>query len=119
VSWEEIKPLSEVYDAALEAISWRYGIPACRFWERILPYGSRLRANIAQIRQGAAELVEQTKEKMREEELGLRELDPEKGLLIRSLLKEDLDDKTMVDALVTFANAGQSDLISGARGADV
>lgn len=106
VSWDELKPLSGVYDQVLEAISWRYGIPGWRIWERLFPYGARLRSNLAIIRGSANALVQSMKAKMRAEELGETDIQADKGIFIRSLLKEDLSDELMIDACITFANAG-------------
>lgn len=40
--------------------------------------------------------------------MGGNEINPESGLLVRGLLKENMSDELMIDACITFASAGES-----------
>jgi len=105
--WEDIQDLSDVFDHTVDGLSYRFALPGFRFWERILPYGARLRRNIGIIRESAARIVRNMREKIQAEELGEKDPSPDTGLLIRSLLQEHLSDEVIVDASVNFANAGE------------
>lgn len=104
--WEDIQDLSDAFDEAADGISYRFALPGFRFWERVLPYGARLRRSFNIIRSGAARVARDARDKMQAEELGEREPEPKSGLLVRSLLREDMSEEMVIDALVSFANAG-------------
>lgn len=103
MSWDEVAPLAEVYDRTVAALSRRFSIPAFRFWERILPYGHRLRADLAKIRQMTSELVTRMEERVKGGGGGRGG-----GVLVRELLKQNLTHEQMIDAALSFANAGGS-----------
>jgi hypothetical protein len=76
--------------------------------EAVLPFGRRLRADLAAVHRFGRELVRETFKAISEEEEGLRDVVEGRGLFVRELraLAPGWDERQVSDACLNFFSAG-------------
>ena len=102
---------SKPFSDASASIADRFSTPFYGLLERVLPYGRKLREDLEKVRRFSRRLLREALDEMREEELGGREAQEGKGLLVRGLMEGGLrGPEEMADSCLNFLTAGRSHL---------
>ena len=99
---------SRPFDNAMKVINLRFATPAYSLFERVLPYGRSLSADLDEIRKFTRRLVQEALGRIREEEEGAKDPRTDTELIIRGLLTSgrEMDEDEMADCCLNYVLAG-------------
>jgi hypothetical protein len=101
---------SQPFHRASATIASRFFTPFYQVFERLLPYGAQLRRDLAYLHAFSRQLVRESLDEIKEEELGTREVKVGRGLIVRGLVEAqvEMSEDELADSCLNFLTAGMS-----------